>query len=94
MIAGGENDAHANLNDVEIIDLSSPISIPCFVPNQLPMGTNGLVGTFINGMPHVCGGRTTSNCYRYNYPKSIDDMLAKCVSKFNKTSYLQLILQL
>ena len=66
MVVGGENDSSANLANVEVIDLASPIAIPCFSPNNLPMATNGLVGTFINGAPLVCGGRHTSNCYRYS----------------------------
>ena len=65
MVVGGENDAQANLADVEVIDLNSPIVIPCYKPNNIPIATQGLVGTFINGLPIVCGGRHTNNCYGY-----------------------------
>ena len=64
MVVAGENSGSPDLGHVEVVDLSAPIAIPCFIPAQLPEATHALVGTFIDGAPLVCGGRHTSNCYR------------------------------
>ena len=69
MVVAGKNEDFLDLADVEVLDLSSPFALPCYVPAPLPMADHALVGNFVDGTPIVCGGRHTPNCYRYKQYK-------------------------
>ena len=68
MLVGGE--AEAWLDDVEIFSYDATET--CTKPTPYPTASRGLVGTYANGKPLVCGGDpVTRDCFAYDFDSGV-----------------------
>ena len=70
MVVGGYNFDNEDLDDAEIVGLDGASA--CMKPNEYPTKSQGMVGTFVDGMALFCGGDPyTSDCFAYDFENEI-----------------------